>query len=353
MRVVHMDSGLGNQMLDYAEYIAIRHVNSDGEMYLETAIYDIKSDHDGMISQWNGYELQRIFGIDVPMLKDKVGTAAWNRIVMKTEQSRFWEQHWNYAPVITKAINDEGYELKNLQKNSSPNVVEEHLYKELWWRRGITSFFRTYPGYMLKCGIKRAFQNNLISSENSKFDVFQIYPDNSFIGHSLELKYKGFGIERIDEEVRKAFQFGEIHDEKNKKALDDIRSCNSVAVHARRSDMLSVNWYCYKYGYFKRAVRYIKKHVDNPVFFFFCDEESRMWCQKNNDVFGLNEIRDNIQYITWNSGTESYRDMQLMSECKHNIFTESSFGFWGAYLNNNPDKITCAPDPMIIATNWF
>ena len=51
-----MDSGLGNQMLDYAEYLAIRESNPDGEIYIETLIYDLPDDRPGMFSKWNCYE---------------------------------------------------------------------------------------------------------------------------------------------------------------------------------------------------------------------------------------------------------------------------------------------------------
>ena len=77
------------------------------------------------------------------------------------------------------------------------------------------------------------------------------------------------------------------------------------------------------------------------------------WCEENENIFGLNLKKDNVYFVDWNKGEESFRDMQLMAECKHNIFTESTFGFWGAYLNRNPDKITCAPDSLILATNSF
>lgn len=353
MRVVHMDSGLGNQMLDYAEYLAIREANPDGDLYLETVIYDIKNHHAGMISQWNGYELENIFGIKVPMLKDYLGFEAWNRVVDKTEKSGFWEHDWNYASVITDAINDEGYSIVNLQKNSREEIKEEQKAKQSFIRRIRRSFFQTEIGYHTKRLLRKVLQDKLISRENEKYDIFQKYPDNTFVGHSFAFKYKGFGIEKIDSLIRESFVFPEITDEENKRALKEIRNCNAVAIHARRSDMLFLNGYCYKYGYFKRAVKYVKKHVENPVFFFFCDEMSRGWCEENEKIFGLKFKHDDIRFVSWNSGKNSFRDMQLMAECKHNIFTESTFGFWGAYLNNNPDKITCAPDPTILATNWF
>lgn len=347
-----MDSGLGNQMLDYAEYLAIKKSNSDGLLFLETIIYDIP-EHDGMISQWNGYELSRIFGIKVPMLKDFVGSDSWKRIINKVEQSEFWNNNWNYAPIITDAINDEGYNIVDLQKNSRKSIMQEQKWKKNYFRANLTKFFQTYYGYQIKRVIKKIFQEKLIAKENSKYDIYQKYPDNVFIGHSFAFKYKGFGIEQVDEEIREAFVFPPVEDEQNMEALRSIRECNAVAIHARRGDMLFLNGYCYKYGFFRRAVKYIKKHVNNPVFYFFCDEDSHGWCEENSKIFGLNFDKDIIRFVTWNSGTESFRDMQLMAECKHNIFTESSFGFWGAYLNKNPNKITCAPDPTILATNWF
>ena len=58
--------------------------------------------------------------------------------------------------------------------------------------------------------------------------------------------------------------------------------------------MLFVNGYCYKYGFFKRAVHYIKQHTDNPVFYFFTDEKSVEWCKENEKIFGLDHNKDDI-----------------------------------------------------------
>ena len=67
--------------------------------------------------------------------------------------------------------------------------------------------------------------------------------------------------------------------------------------------------------------------------------------------------------VDWNMGKNSFRDMFLMTQCRHNIIANSSFSWWGAWLNNNPDKIVVAPmrwfnnkninQANIIPPNWI
>ncbi len=351
MLVVHMDSGLGNQMLDYAEYLAVKKSNPDKKCYIENIVYEIPCT-DGMPSIWNGYELERIFGIKAPNIKECFDEKAWDRIIRSVEKSRFWEEGWNFAPHIIESLRSEGVMLQNFAKPAIFNIEDSRKLKDRI-RYALTLFFRTDPGYFLKRHIRHAFEDALVKKENEKVRIFREYPDDSYMGHWLRLKFKGFGIEKIETEIREAFRFPAITDDKNLEILERIRECNSVAIHARRSDLLSVNGHCYEHGFFKRSVKYIKKHVKDPEFFFFTDEYSIGWCEGNADIFGLDFSKDKVHFITWNTGENSYIDMQLMAECKHNIFTESSFGFWGAYLNKNPNKITCAPDVTILATNSF
>lgn len=351
MRIVHMDSGLGNQMLDYAEYMAIQKMNPDDVNYLETIFYELPN-APGMYSKWNGYELERIFGIQVPNIKSLFSEEAWKRILKKVEDSRFWEDNWNYAPAITQAINDEGYHIRNLQLDRSSHQNEPRTFKNVI-RNMLTHFFNTKSGNWIKRGLRKLLKRRLISKGNAAYDVFRKYDKNTYIGHSFAFKYKGFGIEKIEKEIRDAFRFPEIVDQKNLDALQLIKSVESVSIHARRSDLLFLNGYCYRLGFFKRSVKYIKKHVKNPEFFFFCDENSVGWCEENEKIFGLDFSKDKVHFIDWNTGENSFRDMQLMAECKHNIFTESTFGFWGAFFNQNPNKITCAPDVTILSTHTF
>ncbi len=351
MLVVHMDSGLGNQMLDYVEYLAACRCNPGKECYLENMIYELPAKN-GMFSMWNGYELENVFGIKVPNIREKFDEDAWKRILKSVEESHFWEEEWNYSPYIIEAFAKEGLYLDNFGQGAG------YIDSSVWKRKSalrhmMASFFRTAPGYHVKRLLRLALMDRLIQKNQKRYDVYKEYPDNSFIGHSLAFKYKGFQIEQLDGKIRSAFRFPQITDEENKRMEDFVHSTNSVAIHARRSDLLFVNGYCYQYGYFKRAVHYIKRRVERPAFVFFTDENSVGWCEKNEEIFGLDFKKDQVRFVTWNRGGYSYRDMQLMAECKHNIFTESTFGFWGAYLNQNPDKITCAPDCTMLATNTF
>lgn len=117
--------------------------------------------------------------------------------------------------------------------------------------------------------------------------------------------------------------------------------------------MLGGNYVYYATGFFKRAVKYIRKHVENPVFFIFCDPGSVGWAMENAEVLGLNVRKDEIHFVDWNKSTESYRDMQLMAACKHQIITNSTFGWWGAWMNKNPNKITISPEFRINTTHTF
>lgn len=141
------------------------------------------------------------------------------------------------------------------------------------------------------------------------------------------------------EEILKEFAFNTPPNTHNQALLDEIKKTNSVSVHIRRGDYLNatnknlfhtppVEWY-------RRAMEKIEKNTDVPHYYFFSDDIT--WVREN-----FADIK-NATFVDVNHGTDAYNDMRLMSACRHNIIANSTFSWWGAWLNTNPDKIVIAP----------
>lgn len=157
----------------------------------------------------------------------------------------------------------------------------------------------------------------------------------------------------IKGKIKEDFNFKQLPDEENQKIISKMMGENSLSVHVRRGDYVQKQRYQELFAtcsldYYKNAVDYITQNHPEPVIYIFSDDIS--WAKKN--------IRFPYKciYISHNIGAKSYEDMRLMSMCKHNIIANSSFSWWGAWLNRNPDKIVIAPkkwfnDDTIIQTD--
>ena len=352
MKVVHIEPGLGNQMLSYCEYLAMKKANPDDKVYIENIIYDIKEAND-YICQWNGYELDRVFHVDAPNVKELFTEEQWEAVIKDIHATQFWKRNWNFPVLFTDAFRQQGIDLKNIRGDFEtpgwPCMVKDDNETIKQKIKGKLERFLPYI-YVQQC-IKRIRTSAV--DYNYEDILFVKTADDVFTGQRLTFKLKNSGIEKIENEIRKAFTFPEITDEKNREAIKEISSQEAVAIHARRGDMLGYNYAYYVTGYFKRAVKYIKQHTSQPVFYIFCDPDSVQWAKDNADILGLDMKKDKVNFVDWNKSTDSYRDMQLMAACKHQVITNSSFGWWGAWLNTNPDKITCSPDAMIYTTHTF
>ena len=162
-----------------------------------------------------------------------------------------------------------------------------------------------------------------------------------------------------EKDVRRNFVFTPFQDDQNIQLAEKMKNENSVAIHIRKgADYLKRNIWdgtC-SVEYYNQAINYLKEHVSNPVFYLFTDNPK--WVEEN-----LKDI--DYKLVDWNpvSGKQSYRDMQLMSYAKHNIIANSTYSWWGAWLNNNPQKIVVAPKiwfnpkiekaPYIIPERWI
>ncbi|WP_152184254.1 alpha-1,2-fucosyltransferase [Sulfurimonas indica] len=123
--------------------------------------------------------------------------------------------------------------------------------------------------------------------------------------------------------------------------LDIIKGCNSISIHIRRGDYLEkgtneIHGVC-DLLYYKKAIELLEQKIDNPKFFIFSDDIS--WCKDN-----LSFLNNPIFIDKTKSAIE---DLELMKHCKHNIIANSTFSWWGAWLNENEEKNVIAPK------RWF
>ncbi len=132
----------------------------------------------------------------------------------------------------------------------------------------------------------------------------------------------------------------------------------SVSVHIRRGDYVSdqktnqVHGVCNK-DYYDKGIAYIKTKIDSPIFYFFSDDIEWVKNEFGNDP--------NYRYVS-NPKLEDYEELMLMTACANNLIANSSFSWWGAWLNRNPNKLVVAPNrwvnikpnpqPNIIPEGW-
>ncbi|WP_316792775.1 alpha-1,2-fucosyltransferase [Pedobacter frigoris] len=144
----------------------------------------------------------------------------------------------------------------------------------------------------------------------------------------------------ISKEIRADFTFSNLSDSKNQGALNSIQNSSSVSIHIRRGDYLTdplLGGVC-NLEYYQKAISYVQSRVDSPKYFIFSNDIE--WCRENLNL-------TNCEFISWNNGTKSYLDMQLMSNCKHNIIANSSFSWWAAWLNQNNNNIVICPKKWV------
>ncbi len=167
--------------------------------------------------------------------------------------------------------------------------------------------------------------------------LFEINANTVFLdGYFQSEKY----FKKYETEIRSDFQIITTLKEATIQILDKLKHENGIAIHIRRGDYLEHDIHnTNKDIYYKEAMKYMESKVKNPVYYLFSDDMN--WVKEN--------FKTNFEavYIDFNDATTNYEDLKLMSNCKHNIIANSSFSWWGAWLNNNPNKIVIAPK------KWF
>lgn len=196
--------------------------------------------------------------------------------------------------------------------------------------------------YLLRTKINEIQLNKIEESQFSFQSDLLNGKDNSFVKGNFQSEKYFKSIEPI---IRQEFTFKRALSGKNAEWKDKIENCNAVSIHIRRGDYISIQANAKKFeqtslSYYDSAIQCIANQLKNPVFFVFSDDTT--WVKQHlKSDFPLHFIDNN------NTADTSHLDMQLMSLCQHNIICNSTFSWWSAWLNINPQKIVIAPQ------KWF
>jgi hypothetical protein len=180
----------------------------------------------------------------------------------------------------------------------------------------------------------RLFQEKKVFTYDA--DVLRVGRHTYFEGYWQTEKY----FKPCESLIRQAFTFKQPLTGISHALAAKMLGAPSVAMHVRRGDYVTNAATNAAHGtctpaYYQQAVAALQERVGAINLFIFSDEPQ--WVRENLHFAVPTE------YVTHNQGQASYQDMQLMSLCQHNIIANSSFSWWGAWLNNNPAKVVVAP----------
>ena len=253
--------------------------------------------------------------------------------VVKIDVTKYAEHHWH---------ND--FELDQVFGLECPFADLKEI-KKLGYRKANrwTELLRKTPF------AKKTIYNH----ESYSFDSHVLDLDGYYIeGYWQSEKY----FSDVEEVIRKNYHFPEFCENWQKELAQSMEETHSVSVHIRRGDYLNypnLNGIC-TLDYYKNAMNYFReKYKENIRFYIFTNDFE--WAKSHF-------TDEDCYFVQGNSGKESYRDMQLMSLCEHNIIANSSFSWWGAWLNANKEKTVIAPDrwvnseedtSAVVPENWM
>lgn len=283
MLVVRFCGGLGNQMFEYAFCVKLK--KAFPECIVKTDLRDYR------VTKYHyGYELDKIF----------------------QKKQNFEEASWT--------------EIREL-RGDLPIVIG-------WPASKISEPLRK----MLNKTIFSLKSENILEEEQVNIWKLQKLYGNMFRERDFYLHGCWTGINKYIDEMETLvsdFRFPDFSEERNRVLREEMEQSESVSIHVRRGDYIGTVFDVLTLDYYKEALSYIKKRTSAPRYYFFSDDVS--FIEENFSFLSNKKI------INWNRGKNSWKDMQLMSCCRHNIIANSTFSQWGALLNRNQEKIVVYP----------
>lgn len=262
--------------------------------------------------------------------------------------SKRLNQKMVFDPSFTANMTARGYKLPLLCVESNEVIYEEQLPKKVSLLKNlyINKLCRVLNIARHNCGeytywleTKDEWQPDFITIDESN-----LYVDGYFQSENYFKQYRA--------NLLKQFQPKYDPEDEYLRALEEIRSCNSVAVHVRRSDFKKDNCayhYLLDESYYEKAIQRIRELVENPIFFWFSDDME--WVKEH-----IGEV-DDFRFVRIHTQHGDVDDMMLMKNCHHIIAANSTFSWWAAWLNEHDDAVRIVPEKPygmegMIPENW-
>lgn len=280
MIVVKLSGGLGNQMLQYSFALLLRHLGKQVELDISPYQY---------INEHNGPEILSLFKIEMsPQLRRSFDSFQQRerRLERYVEIAKKYKLLPIFSPWKMRHIfrfYHERYDYQELDLNENTPTIED--------LRGI---------------------------------------DNCIVSGCPNPYY----LKEVEDDIRMAFSFPSLP-ENYRPLVSQMLAHESVAIHVRRGDYLNYRGLSLPDTYYQTACEIIDRQISNAHLYIFSEDEAY--------IRKLFVHKTNITIMEPNMGNKSYIDMYLMSLCKHNVIANSTFSWWGAWLNNNPNKIIIKP----------
>lgn len=232
-----------------------------------------------------------------------------------------------------------GYELRRLFDLSLPEAERKDVKGMVMWLP--YKYYRIWRRLNLD---RRRFNDPYLYSTKVMEREGNVYYD----GIWQDARY----FEDVCEDVKREFCFrSELIDAETEAMCQRMMSeLGAVSIHVRRGDYLLHANYRGLCGedYYRRAMDYVKGKVENPRFYIFSNDME--WCREHLVQFAGDCP---CEFIDRNHGIDSFKDLALMSCCSTNIIANSSFSWWGAYLNRHNRPLIVAPAKWTNAENSY
>ena len=355
MKIVRLCSGLGNAMFQYCIYLQLKKMYKAEDIYVDTSFYKLTN---------YPFELNKVLGCSLEWydINDwkKLGFEKYIDMTTGNDGKLYTKLDAKMSYIELPLLYKEKF--KNLKIVSSQKEKMEDILKQFQNNKNFlddTEFItvkHTIAEFINKMldGEAKLKYNLFRNSDVRKRVIKQLlkfehldwchYGNINLLQSAGDTYYNIYGdpcnLEGVEKEVKNDFCFSPFEDKNNIEMADKIKGTESVAIHARvvhfdygMKEILSRDYY-------KKAVNYMKRKIDKPISFFLFSDNMN-WCRENLDILGLGS--ENVTLVDFNKGENAFRDMQLMSLCKHIVIANSTFSWWAGFLIKNPNKIFITP----------